>query len=98
MKKVLFLTSILILTLMLSYGVSLAGNGSPSGKHWQFNIIGHPKNVDAISGDDSNGRAIMIPLKNVSGPNQIVCEADQAIVTDDIAPTWVTSEPTGAKI
>lgn len=71
------------------------GNGGPSGAHWGFNIIGHPK---GISGDDSNGRSIMVPLRNATGPDQITCEQDQVIFTDDIAPTFQTQAPTGARI
>lgn len=71
------------------------GNGGPSGPHWGFNIVGHPK---GISGDDSNGRSIMVPLRNATGPNEIVCEEDQVILTDDIAPTFQTQAPTGARI
>ena len=71
------------------------GNGGPSGPHWGFNIIGHPK---GISGDDSNGRSIMVPLRNVTGPDQITCEDEQVIFTDDIAPTFRTEAPTGARI
>lgn len=66
-----------------------------SGPHWQFNLIG---SKNGTSGDTSNGRAIMIPLKNATGPNQIVCEADEVVLTDDIAPTFQTQEPAGAKL
>jgi len=71
------------------------GNGGPSGAHWGFNIIGHPK---GISGDDSNGRSIMVPLRNATGPNEITCEQDQVKFTDDIEPTFQTQAPTGARI
>jgi len=106
-----FLTFVLVFSLAigLGYGAVIAdkptdddgnylGNGTPSGKHFQFNIIGHPKNADAISGDDSNGRAIMIPLKNTPGQGEIVCEADQIALVDDLSPTFQNSAPTGAKI
>ena len=65
-----------------------------SGKHYQFNIIGHPK---GISGDDSSGRAVMIPLKNATGPNQIVCESPEVVVLDDEVPT-TDKVPAGARI
>jgi len=76
-----------------------AGSTFPQGKMLgKWNFIGHPKNVDVLKNDTSNGRAIMIPLKNATGPNEIVCEVDETILTDDTAPTFVTSEPAGAKV
>src|SRR5262249_29600264 len=65
---------------------------------WGFEIIGHPNNN--FSGDNSNGHAIMVPLRTVPGPDQVICDApgNQTVFTDDIAPTFQTSEPTGAKI
>jgi hypothetical protein len=74
------------------------GNNGLSGPHWGFNIIGHPKNVDAIHGDHSNGRAIMVPLKNAHGPDAIVCEEDEYLITPDTEPTWTDQQPSGAKI
>lgn len=76
-------------------GNSSTGNGAPSGAHFQFNIIGHPK---GISGDDSSGRAIMVPLKNATGPNSITCEPQQVILTDDLSPTFTNQAPTGARL
>jgi hypothetical protein len=66
-----------------------------SGPHYQFNIIGSPK---GISGDTSNGRSIMVPLKNGTGPDQITCEADQYVLTDDLGPTFTNQVPTGVKL
>ena len=56
--------------------------------------------ADAIKGDDSNGRAIMVPLVNANGPGQpqITCEKDGVVLTDDLSPTFTNQEPTGAKI
>lgn len=73
------------------------GNGAISGPHWGFNIIGHPK---GISGDDSNGHAIMVPLKNANGPGlpSITCEADGTILTNDLEPTWTDQVPMGARL
>jgi hypothetical protein len=76
-------------------GNTTTGSGAPSGAHFQFNIIGHPK---GIKGDDSSGRAIMVPLKNASGPNSITCETDQVILKDDVGPTFTDQAPTGARI
>jgi len=66
----------------------------------KFNMIGHPKNVDVLpqSADDSNGRAVMIPLKNATGPDAIVCEGEEILYADDTVPTFTDQEPTGAKI
>jgi hypothetical protein len=78
---------------------ALAGNTFPQGKLLgKFNFIGHPKNVNVLKSDTSNGRAIMIPLKNATGANAIVCEADETILTDDTAPNFTTVEPAGAKV
>ncbi len=106
MKKVLFIGLAVVLALTLTFSAATAGKGKGKGKgnnglsgpHWGFNIIGHPKNVDAINGDHSNGRAIMVPLKNAKGPNEIVCEDDGYILKEDEKATWTDQEPAGAKI
>lgn len=77
-------------------GKAITGSGAPSGPHWNINIIGHPKG--GIGGDYSSGHAIMIPLRNVARRGDLVCDVDGVRLVDDIAPTWETSEPTGAKI
>lgn len=97
MKRLSTFALVSALVITVGTGVAFAGNGAPSGPHYNINIIGHPKGYKG-GGEDSNGRSIMIPLKNAVGPNAIICEEDQSILTDDTAPTWVTSEPTGAKI
>jgi hypothetical protein len=66
-----------------------------SGPHYQFNIIGSPK---GISGDTSGGHAIMIPLKNATGPNEIVCEAEPYVLTDDEVATFTDQVPAGVKL
>ncbi|MEW6443273.1 MAG: hypothetical protein AB1640_20245 [bacterium] len=100
MRKMKLLVPLLFAAFLLSSGSTMAGvgNNGLSGAHWQFNIIGHPKGVDAISGDESNGRAIMVPLKNAVGPNEIVCEAEEFVITPDNEPTFTDQEPVGAKI
>lgn len=76
-----------------------AGPGKPTGKLLGgFNLIGHPKNVDVLPNDESNGRAVMIPLKNARGPDSITCEAEETVLVDDTEPTYDDQEPTGAKI
>ena len=78
-----------------AFAQKTTGNGTTSGAHYQFNIIGSPK---GISGDDSNGRSIMVPLKNATGPSSIVCEADQYVLANDTVPTYSAQVPTGARI
>jgi hypothetical protein len=48
MKKFLLFSLVLALTLTLGFGVAFAGNGAPSGPHYNLNIIGveNPKNAD----------------------------------------------------
>jgi len=98
MKRTSRILAMLMLLAVVSpafAGNSSTGNGAPSGAHFQFNIIGHPK---GINGDDSSGRAIMVPLKNATGPNSITCEPQQVILTDDLSPTFTNQAPTGARI
>ncbi len=99
MSKLLLFGCAAAASLLLPQVVN-ADNGFPHGQHWQFNIIGHPKNVEAISGDDSNGRAIMVPLRNTNEPGQpqLACAADGVVLNDDLSPTFTDQEPTGAKI
>ena len=75
MKKFLRFILVFGLTLALGSGFALAGNGSLSGKHYQFNIIGSP---NGISGDNSNGRTIMVPLvvKKVNKNSEFSCTLD----------------------
>ena len=95
LKNILFTT--LLATLISSSAV--AGPGHPTGKLLgSFNMIGHPKNVDVLPNDNSNGRAIMVPLKNARGADSIVCEADETVLVDDTEPTYTDQAPSGAKI
>jgi len=97
MKKLLTFTLVLALAITLGYGAALAGNASGdiklSGKHWQFNLIGHPK---GISGDDSNGRAIMVPIgvKKVNKNSEFSCTLNgeqQFDYTEDVWPNFKDS-------
>src|SRR6266545_4504285 len=99
MSKLLLFGCAAAASLLLPQVVN-ADNGFPHGQHWQFNIIGHPKNVEAISGDDSNGRAIMVPLRNTNEPGQpkLACAAVGGVLNEDLSPTFTDQEPTGAKI
>ncbi len=94
MRKVILLL-VLVLVAAPAVAQKAPGNGALSGPHYQFNIIGSPK---GISGDTSNGRAIMVPLKNATGPSAIVCEADQYVLADDVAPTFSNQVPAGARL
>jgi len=92
---------ILVIAMVFTSGTAFAGkavtgSGAPSGPHWNINIIGHPKG--GIGGDYSSGHSIMIPLRNVNGPDGLRCELDGVNFVDDTSPTGVTLEPTGAKI
>jgi hypothetical protein len=97
MRKVIGLNvAVVVIGLVFTSGTAFAGNAAPSGPHFNINIIGHPKG--GISGDYSRGHSIMIPLRNVQSRAELVCNVDRVQLVDDIAPTWETSEPTGAKI
>jgi hypothetical protein len=88
--------AVLVIAAVFSIGTAFAGNGAPSGPHWNINIIGHPKG--GIGGDYSSGHSIMIPLRNVTGLEELVCIPDGVTFLDNSGVTTVTSEPTGAKI
>jgi len=66
MKKLLRQTVVLTLAITVGYGFAFAGqdetgNGSPSGAHYNLNIIGVPKDKSADM-DDNNGHRIFVPL------------------------------------
>jgi hypothetical protein len=60
MKKVLFVAVLLILVLAAAMPVA-AGNGAPSGPHYNLNIIGVPKGKTAPM-DDNSGHRIFVKL------------------------------------
>ena len=95
MKKILLISMVFALTLVIGVGFALAGtlanNGKLKGPHWQFNIIGHPNNN--FSGDYSNGRTIMVPLKTATGPSALACQADGVEIINDTEPTYTDSVP-----
>lgn len=103
MKKLLCSGLTFVFVLVVSFGMANALTSSTgeklSGPHYQINLIGHPQ---SISGDYSNGRAIMIPL--VTTPNDpLPCGefADGVTVTDDTADSlaYYNLEPAkGAKL
>ena len=100
MKKTVIISLVSALTLILSVTFATAGtlpgNGKLKGPHWQFNIIGHPNNN--FSGDYSNGRTIMVPLKTANGPTELVCDVDGVVIQDDIGPTYKTQVIGGVRI
>lgn len=55
------------------------GNGAPKGKFEKFLLVapGNPNitSEDVLSHDNSNGRAIFIPVKTANGPEELYCEA-----------------------
>lgn len=69
---------------------ALTGNDGEklNGPHYQFNIIGHP---NSISGDNSNGNAVMVPL--VTENNLIVEGHTPPVCPDDYPDDPVVDEP-----
>jgi len=113
MKKLSFITIISIITISIGYGFGFAmwldddHTIKLSGKHFQFNIIGHPKNVDVLpdGADNSNGRAIMVPLKNSNkaAPLTLECDDDPdgppiTVVDDTMATPYELDVDKRAKI
>lgn len=103
MKKFLCPGLTFVFVLVVSFGMANALTSSTgeklSGPHYQVNLIGHPK---SISGDYSNGRAIMIPLKTTNN-DPLPCGefADGVNVTNDTMETleYSNAEPAkGAKL
>jgi hypothetical protein len=101
MKKLfgVCLTVAFLLTLSFGSANAIMVEGKKlTGKHWQFNIIGHP---NSISGDHSGGRALMVPLDNVkSRIDELTCPEDtDARFVDDLEPMYYTMDPAkGVKI
>jgi len=106
MKKIILVFGlILLLSVGAAFALESQDGRKLSGPHYGFNIVGHPKNVKCIGGDESNGRAIMVPLKTTPGPSELQCTPPkgeypdpQNVFIDDMAPTWSTQAPTGARI
>ncbi|MEJ2366363.1 MAG: hypothetical protein P8017_17135, partial [Deltaproteobacteria bacterium] len=104
MKKTLdiCLAGVFLLTLSLgsAHAFKLQDGTNINGRHWELNIVGHPTN---ISGDNSNGHAIMVPLdtKKTKGNDQweLVCPEDKdARFVDDQDPTYYSAPAGGVKI
>lgn len=61
-KRSIFIASAFAAALALTLGVSGAGNGAPSGSHYNLNIIG-VSNPKKAAMDDSNRHTIFVPLR-----------------------------------
>lgn len=98
MKRLtILLTLAFIVALILPAFAGNAENGNLSGPHWGFNIIG--KKIGGISGDDSNGRTIMVPLKNVTSRNGMTCDVDGVEIFEPGNDPVITSTiPSGTRI
>lgn len=107
MKKIFYLSLVFSLILAIGYDTVLAGNGAPSGPHYNVNIIGHPKGndltTDGVLGGNaanSSGSALFIPLRTSKSPRikETFCTADDGVQTqfvDEEGPTFTTQEPDG---
>jgi hypothetical protein len=107
MKKLFYLSLVFSLILTIGYGTVLAGNGAPSGPHYNVNIIGHPKGNDltddgVLGGNAANsgGAALFIPLRTSKSPSikDTFCTTDDGVQTefvDESEPTFKTLEPAG---
>ena len=82
-----------------------AGNGAPSGPHYNVNLIGVPKaelsNFLGGKGDTSNGSTIFMPLvtskvpRNFDGATCTTPDGTQTDFVDEAGPTFSTQEPDG---
>ena len=106
MKRIILGAFVFVIALTMTTGVALANWVDDekivklSGPHWQFNIIGHPKNVDVLGYDHGNGRAIMVPLKTVKDHEKnevLACLDTYENYVKDEGPIY-DMEPMGAKI
>jgi len=78
MKRIFFLT-IALTTIMVTALPAAAGNGAPSGPHYNLNIIGVPKEKSA-SMDGNSGHRIFVPLEGKA--NIYLQEGDTFAVLD----------------
>lgn len=76
MKKFLTVALVVALTVTLGYGFAFAGNGAPSGPHYNLNIIGvdNPKSAKNIG---SERHTIFVPLYS---PKKVHTNADGSTV------------------
>jgi hypothetical protein len=98
MKKWMVFGIVFAVIFIFGFDAAFAGNGAPSGSHFQFNILG--KKGKGTSADDSSGRTIMIPLKTTPGPSNFSgCDTAQenggVYFVDDIWPNYQSTVPAG---
>src|SRR3972149_7062383 len=89
----------LILSLAAPYLVPQARGDKPPGPlAFKFNLIGHPNWSNANINDDSNGRAIHIPLTTSWTPDPCDTEGGALVQTQDIdkgVKLWITHSTDG---
>ena len=85
MRKMLIVVTVVCATTVAFAQSGTKGNGAPKGKFEKFLLVapGNPNNTqDALTNflknDDSNGRAIFIPVKTTNGPSERYCAAADA--------------------
>lgn len=79
-------------------GKAKTGNGGPSGKHYNVNLIGTTKGALPEGGASSGGAALFIPLRTATGPSEAICtdeSGNQTWFIDDEDATWTDVEPSG---
>jgi hypothetical protein len=78
-----------------------AGNGAPSGPHFNVNIIGVKKGAAPSGSETSSGHSIFIPLnttklpRNWDGATCTTPDGTQTDFVDEDGPTFSTQEPDG---
>jgi hypothetical protein len=98
MKRWTTTLAVLVLVVMAVLPAAAASEKIlPNGTHWELHLIGSP---NGISGDTSNGRSIMIPLKNAgkNGVPTITCEPDEVVYVPDPGLQYTNQVPAGAKL
>lgn len=97
MKRWTFLAVTLLVVMAVLPAAAAGPDVKLSGPHWELHLIGVPH---GISGDDSSGHSIMIPLKNAgkNGVESISCEGKEVIYDPDPALFYTDQEPAGAKL
>ena len=84
MKRLLILLVVLCVAAP-AFAQGTKGNGAPKGKFEKFLLVapGNPNSTqdaltDFLTNDNSNGRAIFIPVKTTNGPSELYCAAADA--------------------
>ena len=102
MKRFMFFAVIFVISGLFSVnaiaGKDKTGNGGPSGKHYNVNLIGTTKGALPEGGASSGGAAVFIPLRTATGPSEATCTDDSGNQTwfiDDEDATFTDLEPAG---